>query len=410
VSVPERAALAAALGAPVLAVVVIVLRRAPWAADRTVQAGAVVSAAAWALVLVAGARGRVAVFHLTPLTAAGGCGAALLAAAVLEGGAMTRRGLAGTGTALCFVCLALAGGRQGVQVVVLVGGLVLATVLTVDAAPPEDRAAPALLALLGTAAALVGAGALLVGDDRWDLPEAGTVSRAAVVVLVGAGAAWAVAATIGRARPPALLLPGGLVLGLAAAPLRPGADDVALLAAALALAAVAAATTARPAMALALLALAAACASPGLAPASRLLAAAAVLAAASAERPLALLAAVPGGVALVTGVVDDGGWPAATLAAAGVGVAALLVRRTATAGAAWKGVPARMPLTLGLLPAAAAGTWLVLLPGSWTWTAAELGHYDRGMLRALVAAVVVVTAASLTLRLGPRPTGRRPPL
>ncbi|HEX2273370.1 MAG TPA: hypothetical protein VHG90_05820, partial [Acidimicrobiales bacterium] len=349
---------------------------------------------------------RIAVFHLTPLVAAGGCGAAVLAAAVVDDEAGSRRALAGSAAALLLVCLGLAGGRQGVQVVVLVGGLALAAVLTVDAAPPEERAAPALLALLGTAGALVGAGALLVGDDRWDLPETGVVSRAAVAVLVGSAALWAVAGTVRSRRPPALLLPGGLVLGLAAAPLRPGADDVALMAAVLAAAAVVAAATAPPPMALGLLALAAGCASPGLTPASRLLAAAAVLIAA-ADRPLALLAALPAGVALAGGVVDDGGWPATVVAVAGVAVGALLTRRAV--GEA--GASAPRPVTPGLVPAVAAVTWLVLLPGSWTWTGAELGHYDRGMARGAVAAGVVVAAATvgprLALRTGPR-LGRRP--
>jgi hypothetical protein len=407
VSLLEGAALAVALAVPALAVLAMALERTPWAAVRTVQAGAVVSAAAWALVLVAGARGRAAAFHLTPLLAAGGCGAALVAAAVLDGEGTTRRALAATGTALSLVGLGLVGGRQGVQVVVVVGGLVLAALLTVDAARPEDRGAPALLALLGTAAALVGTGALLVGDERWDLPETGAVSHAAVVALVGAGAAWAVAGAIRRGRPPALLLPGGLVLGLAAAPLRPGADDLVALAAALALAAVVAAAAARPAIALALLGLAAACASPGLAPASRLLAAAAVLAAAAGERPVALLAAVPGGVALAVGVVDDGGWPAATLAAAGVSVAAVLARRT-LAAAVEDRAPADAPLTPGLVPAA-AGAWLVVLPGSWTWTGAELGHYDRGLVRGLAAAAVVVATAILAPRLVPPTSGHRTP-
>jgi hypothetical protein len=250
-----------------------------------------------------------------------------------------------------------------------------------------------------------------VGDERWDLPETGTVSRAALVALVVAGGAWAVAGTVRCRRATALLLPGGLVLGLAAGALHPGDDDVALLALLLAAASVAAAATGRGAMALALLALAAGCGSPGLAPAARLLAAAAVLATAAADRPLALLAALPAGVVLAGGVVEDGGWFAAGLGAAAVGVAALLTRRAASAtrdvDADEDGPPA---VGLGLAPAAVVGTWLLVVPGSWTWTGAQLGPYDRGMARGLVAAAAAVALAVLAPRLGPRPTARKGPL
>ena len=400
----EGAGLFVALSAPALAVLVVVLARSPWAEHRTLQTGAMVSAAAWVVVLLAGADGRVALLHLTPLVAAGGCGAAVVAGAVLDREWASRRSLVGTGVALVLVCLALAGGRQGVHVVVLAGGLTLAGVVAVDAAPPEDRAAPALLALLATLAALVGTGALLVGDDRWDLPETGTVSLAAVVALVGAGAAWTLAGTVRRRRSTALLLPGGLVLGLAAAPLR-GDDDVAMLAVVLGAASVAAAFAGRGSMALGLLALAAASASPGLAPSSRLLAAAAVLVLACGDRPVALLAALPGGVALAAGVIEDGGWPAAVVAVTAIALAALLGRTFLVLG---EGEPTSAPATPGLVPAALTGVWLVVLPGSWGWTGAQLGHYDRGMTRGLAAAVVAVAVTTLAPRLDlPHRGGRR---
>ena len=389
-----------ALAAPALAVFAVVGNRSPYGAIRTVQLGAAVSAAAWVVLLLAGGRGRVALFHLTPLVAAGGCGAALLAAAVLEEEQPSRRAPAVVGTALVVLCLGLAGARGALHVVALTAGLALAAVLTVDATPPEDRALPALLVLLGSVAALVGAGALLVGDDRWDLPEAGTVSRAALVVLVAAAAAFVVAATLRWWRPTALLLPGGLVLGLAAAPLRPGDHDVAWMAVVLAVAAVTAAAIGRERgpMALGLLALAAACASPGLAPASRLLAVAAVVAAASG-RPVALLTAVPAGVALAGGVVGDGGWAAVVLATAGTAVAALLARGAAAPPGV--GSP-RAQASPGLVPVAVVGAWLVLAPGSWAWSGADLGHYDRGLARGLAAAAVVVAAAIAGPRVAPR--------
>jgi hypothetical protein len=401
----EGAGLFVALAAPALAVLVVVLGRSPWAEHRTLQTGAMVSAAAWVVVLLAGASGRVALLHLTPLVAAGGCGAAVVAGAILDRERVSRRSLVGTGVALALVCLALAGGRQGVHVVALAGGLALAAIVAVDAAPPEDRTAPALLALLATLAALVGTGALLVGDDRWDLPETGTVSVSAVVALVGAAAAWTLAGTARHRRSTALLLPGGLVLGLAAAPLRGGDDDVAMLAVVLGAAAVAAAFAGRGSMALGLLALAAASASPGLAPSSRLLAAAAVLVVACGDRPVALLAALPGGVALAAEVIQDGEWPAAVVAVAGIALAALLGRTVLVLGG---GGPTLGPATRGLVPAALAGAWLVVLPGSWAWTGAELGHYDRGMTRGLAAAVVAVAVATLAPRLDlPHRGGRR---
>ncbi len=68
------------------------------------------------------------------------------------------------------------------------------------------------------------------------------------------------------------------------------------------------------------------------------------------------------------------------------------------------------PTTLGLVPTAALGAWLLLFPGTWGWTGAELGHYDRGMARGLTVAAVLVAVVALGPRVGfPQGRARRRP-
>ena len=44
-----------------------------------------------------------------------------------------------------------------------------------------------------------------------------------------------------------------------------------------------------------------------------------------------------------------------------------------------------------MAPALVAGGWLLLAPGSWTWTGpARLGPYDLGAARAVAVALLVV--------------------
>jgi len=393
----QSAALVVALGAPVAGAIAVVTGRLSPVA-RVVQASAAVSAAAWVLLLCTGARGRAAVFHVSPLVAAGGCGVALLAAAALDGARRDHRAVVGTVLALVASSAGLAGGGGSGQVVLagaVLAGLVVATAASVDALPPPERRATVLFALAGLGAAIVGFVLLRAGGDGWSLPSTGTVPRASVVAFVLAGAALVVAGTLTGRRPTAVLLAGGLVLGLAAGPLRAGTDDLAAVAIGLALLAVAAAATGRGATALGLLALAGGAGPAALVPASRLLAAGSVVAAA-VDRPAAWLTAVPGAVALAVGVVDTGG-PLAT----GIAVAASLVAATlavrATGPAGKKDPVATGPdrpwATPGIAPAVIVGAWLTVSPGAWTWTGASLRSYDRGMALAVGAGLVTVAAA-----------------
>lgn len=404
-----------ALLAPVGAAIAVVTRRAT-AVVAVVQASAAVSALAWVVLVGAGARGGSAVFHVSPLVAAGGCGAALVGAAALDGGRPDRRAVMGTVLAVVAIFVALAGGGESGQVVVAgaaLAGLAVAAAASVDALPPVERRLAIPFALVGLGAVVVGFAVLRAQGERWSLPSTGTIPRAAIVAFLLAGAALAVAGTLSGRRPTGVLLAGGLVLGLAAGPLRPGGDELAAVAIALAVLAVAASADGRGPAALGLLALAAAAGPAVLVPASRLLAAGSVVATA-VDRPAAALAAVPGGVALAAGVVDDGGPLAACLAVATTLVAAALGARVAlSTGRAGPATPgARSPwATPGTFPAVIVGAWLLLAPGSWTWTGASLRSYDRGAALGAAAALVTVGVAVIGPQLRARGDLRwaRPP-
>lgn len=391
----QSVVLAVGLLAPALGVAAVATRRAS-TPDGAVVAATAVATAAWVALLVMGARGRVAVFNVSPLVAAGAGGAALLAAAAFEGGRRDHRTAIGTLLGLVALSAGLAGGGRSDEVVVagaVLAGLALAAALSADALPPAERRLAVPMALAGLGATVVGFVVLRAQGERWSLPPAGTVPRTAIVAILVGAAALTIAATTSGRRPAGVLLAGGLVLGLAAGPLRPDDGDLAALAIALAVAAVAAAVFGRAPTALALLALSTAAGPAALVPASRLLAAGSVVAGA-VDRPVAWLAAAPGGVALAAGVVDAGDGLATGLGAAAALVAAALGTRVGgrAAGDPPAGGGAR-GWGPGLLPAAVVGAWLLLAPTTWTWTGAALRSYDRGMALAATAALVTVVSA-----------------
>jgi hypothetical protein len=404
-------------------------RRRP-ATFRWPQAGVVVAAAAWLALVVSGAGGHAAGLHITPVVAAAGCGAALIGAASLEG--MTkRRSQVATCVALVGVGAALTAGPDGAQAVAVVGGLAVAVFLTYDRGASRWGWAGSAPAFLGAAGVAAYAGGFVLLHDRsgrWTLPATPTLSAETVVAFVVGAALLSVYGTLGDrltlrrgpndsqsgpaapqvgTRSAAILLAGGLALGLSAAPLRASTADVGVAAVVLAAAAVAAAGMRRGTLSLALLALAAAAGPPALAPGARLLAAAGVIAVA-VGRPWVWLVAVPGAVSLAMGVVDDGGRLALATAVATAAVAVLLAEAAvdtlagsedaSAAGPSWSAAGLSPPL--GALPAVVAGTWLVIAAGTWTWTGSALGAYDQGMARAVAAGLLAVVGYVLAGQLG----------
>lgn len=388
---------------------------------RPAQLAATLAAGAWLVLAATAAGGGTDGFHLTPLVAAAGCGAALLTVGALDSLAPPSSP-AWLGVALTAVGVGLtAGGGGGEQAAPLLAGLTVAAAVTIRSMAPDPPRGPrgatarssplatrtrghgrvvtALLATAGVAACGAGFAVLHGQSGRWVLPTGGAQSLTAITTFLGAAALLSASGTFSRRLPTGLLLAGGLAVGLSAAPLRAGADELGAVVVALAAAAVVAAGARKLTLSLALLALAAAAGPATLAPTSRLLAAAAVIAAA-VDAPWALLAAVPGAASLGTAVIEDGSRLALAVALAAAVVAvvlAVVVSETAW----WTGVSSTpgghdyRGLLPGAVPAMAVGAWLVVAPGTWTWTGAGLDSYDQGMARAIGAGLLVVMARVL---------------
>ena len=353
-----------------------------------------------------------------------------------------------TGAALTAVGLGLTAGGAGTQAVALVAGLAVAALLAIGAIPraaamPRTSAAGpspaatgsspaatveqssghrpgtagrsvlALLAAAGIVACAFGFVEVHSRDGTWTLPAGGTRSLTAVTAFVVAAALLSAAGALGRRHPTAVLLPGGLAVGLLAAPIRAGTDELGVLVVALAAAAIAAVGTRQATLGIALLALALAVGPVALTPASRLLAAAAVIIMA-VDRPWACLAAVPGGVSLVAGVIDDGSRLSLGVALAAA-VVALLLGLVVSESSAWSPPPDEADgdrqESHGAWPAVLTGAWLAVAPGTWSWTGADLDVYDQGMARAVGAGLLVVVAWALVRWIQRRPKvsmGHRP--
>lgn len=167
----------------------------------------------------------------------------------------------------------------------------------------------------------------------------------------------------------------------------------------------------RPGVALGFLGLGAAAFSAGRPAAALLLAGAALALAYGGDHPAAGLLGLPGAAALtMDALTTGGGGTPVVLVAATAATAALLVLAATGVTAAIQLAPVRLMepgyLPWAAVPAAALGTWLLVAPGTWTWTGASgLGAYDRGAApAAAVGCAVVVLKAAARLR-EPRQSG-----
>ncbi|HEX8771585.1 MAG TPA: hypothetical protein VF711_12535, partial [Acidimicrobiales bacterium] len=413
----EQLLIAVGIGAPLVGGVAALAVGSAHLSRRIVQVVALVSAAAWATLLLTSSTERLGAFHSGPLVASAACGAALLLLSANRD--EPRRRTVGAGAfCLFFVELALAGGSEGGHGGALVGGLAATALCAVVASWEPDRVAGALApaaAAIGVSA--IGVGFVVVHDKtgQWLLPAAGTatVPRGAVIALLLGAAALCAAGGLRPGRSTVVLLAGGLgvglrvgpLLGLAAdlAPAAPGSwEGLAGLALALAAAALGAALLRKPPLAIGLLALAVAAGPLTLVPGSRLLAAAAVLSLAIDRRPAWVLM-VPGGAAVVVGALEAGS-ALGTACAGAVAVVAAVIAGVEAFDPNGRPDGSDERLDILSVPALAAGAWLLVAPSRWTWAAAqELHFYDLGAARAcaagLIAAVVFVAWSH---RLAPR--------
>lgn len=356
-------------------------------------AAATVVTALW--VVAALANGDPAPVDTTAMGAAAAAGAA---AAVGAGWGLRATGpLWLAGLWLVVLPVGVAAGTRGSAPVLVVTLLVVAAAEVVaallvasDQSPTDETLVVAGLVLL--AASLVIA-ALVTGHDddgRWllrsDDDAASALGLAAAAVLLAAAA-------LGPARGRALAAPA-LLVGLVVAP---GLPEVTVAAVGGALAALSATVLGRrPGLAIGFLALAAA-GFPAGRPAAALLAAGAALALAlalalayRADHPLAALLAVPGVASLTAELVITGGGTVVIVLAVATAVTVALVAMAATRQTP---VLDLGDLPWGMVPAAVLGAWLLVFPGTWSWTGAQgLSIYDRGAAAAVAGGLIAVVA------------------
>lgn len=256
----------------------------------------------------------------------------------------------------------------------LLAGALLAVAAT-DAVAAHEFRPERLVAPVGAALVTAGIAVSAVDGFGWHLRPEGR--PAAVLILAGA---LLILAAADRPLPTVLLVPA-LLAASAAVPLLPALS----VAVAAGVAAVALALFGREGPALAALALGP-LALGATRPAGLLLLAAGVLAAAAPSR-LALLAALPGTVALVNSLADRrlvGAHVAIAVALAAT--AALLAWRPARSG--------REPLERRHLPAVALLAWLAVLPDTQRWTGSRrVEVFQRGAAFALAGSALAVLAA-----------------
>lgn len=399
--------------------------RAGATARLAVRVAALVAAGLWTLVTVLGGA------DAGPLSGSGAigpaaAGAALMLAAVHQ--PARRRPAAAGALALTLLsgglALAAGGDRAVPAMVALAAGAVVIALVGRD-----DRGLGIIaVALAGLAAIAGGLSRLVSATDSFALPATGEVRLGTGLLLLGGAAAVAVAGGLRPRRTAGLLLPVGLALGVPAAAALGSAGDVMAIVLAAAAAATVAAWASLPqdsgggvrllvaALALASLA-AAAVDAPGIAgtttgladvgragvPGAWLLAAAALVTAVTLV-PVAALAAIPGMAALTVVLVADP-------EPAHLAVVALLAATAAIAVAARDRLSPddgerdeqeagdRLgPLAAGI-PALAAGAWLLVAPGTWTWAGeAALEGWSRSVAVAVAAGLIGAVAAGATGR------------
>jgi hypothetical protein len=371
-------------------------------ATQWARIGAILSAALWVVILVAGHRPEVGALRPDQLAAAAAAGAALVAAAV----AGPWSGAAATAVALGLVATKGSSLDPGALVSAMAAAVVLAA-----AAPRStgERTDPVRTSLAAISIVALAAGV-----------HVGATSTGLLLVSVGAALVVAVAGfSVG---PVAVVLAGGLAAGLRWLPVLDQADHRAWAGTGLALAAAVAAVlpfavrrlaTLGPAVPLALWSLAAATDVGGTRPAAGLLAVAAVLSVVLGGQASALFA-LPGAAVLAHALTDAGGGREAVVAVAAVVTLGALAtsRPTVVSGvASVRDAVVRNPVAV---PAIAAGLWLVLMPSAWRWARpGDVAAYEEGVAVAVAAAVAV---CALLLAAGAPPPdirglfGRQEPL
>lgn len=375
-------------------------------------AAAVVVTAFWVVAALAG--GDLSPVDTTATGAAAAAGAAAVAGAAWGFQSISPVWLAGLTLVLVPVGTAAAAGASGPVLPVVLVVLAAGEVVSALVGPPGQGAPPATggdpggaprrgevwaqAGLVLVAAALLG-GALASrpeGDDGLafvaDRGTAAWLGLVAAAVLLGA-------AGFGPVRGRAYAVPG-LAVGLVVAPGLPPVG----LAVAGGSAALLCATFlgSRPGVALGFLGLGAAAFSAGRPAVALLLAGAALALSYGGDHPVAGVLALPGAAALTAEAVVAGGDEAApmVLAAAAAMTGALLALSTTQAMGAVQVAPVRAPqagrVPWAALPAALLSVWLLVAPGTWTWTGASgLGPFDKGAAPAFFfgCAVVALRAA-----------------
>lgn len=332
--------------------------------------------------------------------AAAGAGASLLAAAVARLRGLELR-IFGFGLVVLPATLAFA--ASGHDARPLLGAVVVAVGMALGAGARSRAGRLRAAGLAGIGTTLLAAVVLAQPGGGASLAPSGPVYGG---VLVAGGVLLVLAGAGGSIGVPALkpLLVVGLVAGLLGAAATDG-YVVALLVGAVAIGV----ATLRPAAAVGLFALALA-SLPGGLPAAALVGSGAVIAQAL-DRDWAVVAALPGGIAMVEVLLV----PGPVLPRALVGGAALLIDviivRELTRGADVPDEGTRLagPVDLARLPevgeragerhrlpALVLGLWLMIAPGSWSWAGdTRLDDYDIGAGRAIATGLLLMTGLAV---------------
>lgn len=356
--------------------------------------------AAWAGLAAAG--GGEMVLAGTAVSVSAGAAAAAGGAALLAGTTSLRQGwaLAALLVGLFLLPVALSVAASGGDSRSLVAVLAVLVSLGVAGGGRTRAARLRAVAIAGAGTTLLGA-AVFAGSPAYALLTGSTTFATTTVI---AGVLLVIAGAGGSVGVPALkpLLAVGALAGIVGAAALPGIG-VPLLAGA---AAVAIAGV-RPSVAVALFGFALA-ALPGGQPAASLLAAGAVLAV-SVERDWAVVAALPGSIAMVEVLMFPGELaPRVVVALTAILLAIQVARDIFPARAprppGEEGSRLAAPVDLAAFPAIGPRraerhripaivliAWLLVAPGSWTWAGdAGIDHYDVGAGRAVAVAGLVL--------------------
>lgn len=394
------AVLVLALLAPLVGLSGLVGRLSVAIAGRLAQAGALVAAACWFALLVAGSAPEVWRFAPDELTLAACVGAALIAAGAAP--------------------------AAGPAVAAGLGALTATLAVATDGRPSTAALACGLLATWGVAVAartstgwpavVAGVGVVLTALALVDVGDAGTAELRPLALLATGSAAVGLVAGSRPRHTVSVLVVGVVVASLRFLPGLPDEGGADALALALAFAGtVAAACTLpdrwraglpwrlpTPVAALALWALAVAAAPvEGAAVVAVLLAAAAVLVAA-VPAPGVLVAAVPGAVLLAEGLAAGRGGVLGPLAALAGATVVALATGVGGVAAGVEEATERDQAGPDAVPAVLLAIWLVAIPGSWAFAGpGDLSLYDRGAAVAIAASMASAVLFGAAARRSP---------